>query len=94
MQYNPTKYSDEFLEEDEYTNSSEAEFTIPMLPSGRKFVLNIHSTWGDQHYVGLNGIEFFSDTGTLAKISEIKANPPDINILSVFPSSSLLPNHL
>lgn len=83
-QYNPNKYSDDFnIDDDEY-NNSEAEFTIPMLPSGRKFVLNIHSTWGDQHYVGLNGIEFFSDKGTSAKVSEIKANPPDINILSEY----------
>jgi len=34
-------------------------------------VVDILSTWGDKHYVGLNGIEIFSHTGEPAKIKEI-----------------------
>uniref|UniRef100_H2YAI6 KATNIP domain-containing protein n=1 Tax=Ciona savignyi TaxID=51511 RepID=H2YAI6_CIOSA len=60
---------------------SEDEFEIPLLPCGKNLTINIHTTWGDKHYVGLNGIEVFSKDGCLAKISKITANPPDINIL-------------
>ena len=57
------------------------DFTIPMLPNGNELVFNIHSTWGDQHYVGLNGIEIFTDSGRPAEVAHITAEPPDINVL-------------
>jgi hypothetical protein len=38
-------------------------FIIPELPYGKRLVFNLTSTWGDRHYIGLNGIEFFSDQG-------------------------------
>ncbi|KAK2580558.1 hypothetical protein KPH14_007687 [Odynerus spinipes] len=57
------------------------DFIIPELPRGKELILDILSTWGDKHYVGLNGIEIFSDTGQLASINKISANPPDINQL-------------
>lgn len=41
-------------------------------------VIDILSTWGDKHYVGLNGIEIFSNTGEPAKIKEIYADSIDI----------------
>jgi hypothetical protein len=56
------------------TNSSDSDFIIPELPSGSKMELNIHSTWGDRHYLGLNGIEVFSSTGqhvTVAKVTAV-----------------------
>jgi len=56
-------------------------FEIPTLPSGHTLVLNLRTTWGDKHYIGLNGIEVFTDKGELANISDISANPADINIL-------------
>jgi hypothetical protein len=56
------------------TNSSDSDFIIPELPSGIKMEINVHTTWGDRHYLGLNGIEVFSSTGepvTVAKVSTI-----------------------
>lgn len=47
------------------------DFIIPELPSGKHLVLDILSTWGDRHYVGLNGIEIFSVTGELAQVSQV-----------------------
>lgn len=47
------------------------EFEIPHLPVGKKLLLNIKDTWGDRYYVGLNGIEVFTDTGRPAEIAEV-----------------------
>lgn len=60
------------------------DFEIPVLPQGRHLVVNIMSTWGDRHYVGLNGIEIFSSTGEPVKPVDITADPPDINILPAY----------
>ncbi|KAL0122229.1 hypothetical protein PUN28_007165 [Cardiocondyla obscurior] len=59
-------------------------FIIPELPSGDSLVIDILSTWGDKHYVGLNGIEIFSNTGEPARIKEIRAHTTGVN---QFPSS-------
>ncbi|XP_062956228.1 katanin-interacting protein [Cynocephalus volans] len=61
-----------------------SDFKIPVLPYGQHLVINIKSTWGDRHYVGLNGIEIFSSKGEPVQISSIKADPPDINILPAY----------
>lgn len=47
------------------------DFTIPELPSGQRLVINILTTWGDQYYVGLNGIEVFNCLGKPVQISEV-----------------------
>ncbi|KFW07344.1 Uncharacterized protein KIAA0556, partial [Eurypyga helias] len=69
-------------------NSVEAydgnDFKIPVLPCGQHLVINIQTTWGDRHYVGLNGIEVFSSKGEPVQISKISAVPPDINILPAY----------
>ncbi|KAM7448574.1 hypothetical protein ABFA07_003481 [Porites harrisoni] len=57
------------------------DLEIPTLPKGKQLVINIRNTWGDRHYVGLNGIEVFTDCGKPAEIVEITADPPDINVL-------------
>ncbi|XP_052055562.1 katanin-interacting protein isoform X3 [Apodemus sylvaticus] len=60
------------------------DFKIPVLPYGQHLVIDIKSTWGDRHYVGLNGIEIFSSSGEPVQISSITADPPDINILPAY----------
>lgn len=46
---------------------------IPELPKGKKMVIEILSTWGDKHYVGLNGIEIFGEDGRLVEVKKVKA---------------------
>ncbi|XP_021023395.1 protein KIAA0556 homolog isoform X1 [Mus caroli] len=62
----------------------DSDFKIPVLPYGQHLVIDIKSTWGDRHYVGLNGIEIFSSSGEPVQISSIMADPPDINILPAY----------
>uniref|UniRef100_A0ABK0LPG3 Katanin interacting protein n=1 Tax=Rattus norvegicus TaxID=10116 RepID=A0ABK0LPG3_RAT len=62
----------------------DSDFKIPVLPYGQHLVIDIKSTWGDRHYVGLNGIEIFSSSGEPVQISSITADPPDINILPAY----------
>ena len=63
-------------------------FTIPELPQGKKLAINLLSTWGDPHYIGLMGLEFFDKAGhpvTLSNIDQqIWANPADINVLQEY----------
>uniref|UniRef100_A0A4W5QVN8 Katanin interacting protein n=1 Tax=Hucho hucho TaxID=62062 RepID=A0A4W5QVN8_9TELE len=62
----------------------EEEFEIPVLPRGQRLVINILSTWGDRHYVGLNGLEVFSSSGQPVRPAHIQADPPDINVLPAY----------
>uniref|UniRef100_A0A8C7L4D3 Protein KIAA0556 n=1 Tax=Oncorhynchus kisutch TaxID=8019 RepID=A0A8C7L4D3_ONCKI len=63
---------------------AEPEFEIPVLPRGQRLVINILSTWGDRHYVGLNGLEVFSSSGQPVRPAHIQADPPDINVLPAY----------
>jgi len=56
------------------TSSSDSDFIIPELPSGSKMELNIHSTWGDRHYLGLNGVEIFSSTGEPVSVGKVTSD--------------------
>ena len=56
-------------------------FSIPESPRGRRLTFNILSTWGDRHYLGLNGIEIYDDCGRLCQVASISADPADINVL-------------
>ncbi|XP_010734576.2 protein KIAA0556 isoform X1 [Larimichthys crocea] len=70
--------------DDDPSMEREDEFEIPVLPQGQRLVINILSTWGDRHYVGLNGLEVFSSSGEPLQPSHIRADPPDINILPAY----------
>lgn len=59
-------------------------FLIPVLPAGQRLRVDIWSTWGDRHYVGLNGIEIFSSKGEPVQVARIQAHPPDINVLPAY----------
>ncbi|NWZ67427.1 K0556 protein, partial [Acrocephalus arundinaceus] len=76
------------LKRQEEENSVEiqdgSDFKIPVLPYGQHLVIDIRTTWGDRHYVGLNGIEIFSSKGEPVRIAKITAEPPDINILPAY----------
>eukprot|EP00057_Strongylocentrotus_purpuratus_P022589 XP_011677063.1 PREDICTED: uncharacterized protein KIAA0556-like [Strongylocentrotus purpuratus] len=43
--------------------------------------INIKTTWGDRHYVGLNGIEIFQSSGEHVQVSKVTAEPSDLNML-------------
>lgn len=49
----------------------EKKFVIPELPSGRVMVIDILSTWGDKHYVGLNGVDVFGSDGKIVSVKMV-----------------------
>lgn len=75
---------DKFLAEQALPKPS-TDLRVPNMPSGQVLRFTIFSTWGDQHYVGLSGIEIFDDMGNPVKFlnvkTQISAIPPDVNIL-------------
>ncbi|KAM4715269.1 katanin-interacting protein isoform 2-T2 [Anableps anableps] len=70
--------------DDDPSLEREDEFEIPVLPQGQRLRINILSTWGDRHYVGLNGLEVFSSSGEPVRPAGVRADPPDINILPAY----------
>lgn len=62
--------------------------SIPVLPSGTRLKLEILSTWGDPHYVGLNGIDIFDQHGELVSFQnpdrQVRACPASINELDEY----------
>ncbi|RHY26747.1 hypothetical protein DYB32_007330 [Aphanomyces invadans] len=65
---------------------------IPILPTGRKLVLECLSTWGDPYYIGLNGVDIFDDRGQPVVVSapqeQVSAVPASINVLPEYASSN------
>ena len=56
---------------------------IPVLPRGKQLTFSILSTWGDRHYVGLNGIEVFTDHGSPALITTVCHTPLPHTLTSI-----------
>ncbi|KAH9498867.1 hypothetical protein Btru_004902, partial [Bulinus truncatus] len=79
---------------DDSWSDDDTDFTIPELPGGKEMVVNIKTTWGDHHYVGLTGIQLFSSQGEQVVISKIWANPSDINILPEYNRDPRVVNNL
>eukprot|EP01061_Rhynchopus_euleeides_P019452 TRINITY_DN31940_c0_g1_i1.p1 TRINITY_DN31940_c0_g1~~TRINITY_DN31940_c0_g1_i1.p1 ORF type:complete len:934 (+),score=200.98 TRINITY_DN31940_c0_g1_i1:358-2802(+) len=64
------------------------QMTIPTLPSGRVLLVNCISTWGDMHYIGLNGIELFDAFG-----NEIVVDSPSVQVTGAPDSINVLPEY-
>lgn len=71
---------------------------IPTLPSGRSLVFNCLSTWGDQNFVGLAGIEIFDGRGFPVVMKDAKrqvtADPYSINDLPEYVHDPRTPDKL
>ena len=52
-------------------NDEELCFNTPEQPTGVELVVNLLTTWGDKFYVGLTGIEVYTNTGEPADIVEV-----------------------
>lgn len=56
------------------------DFIIPTLPKGQHLRVRVISNWGDEKFVGLNGIEIFdANTMKLANIEKVKRNQTNLS---------------
>lgn len=53
-------------------NFKPKDFIIPNLPKGKKLVFEIISNWGDEEYIGLNGIEIFQAKDDKNQIEKVQ----------------------
>ena len=57
---------------------------LPQTPCGHSFRFLLHSTWGDRHYIGLNGLQILSFQGDTIDVPPacLTAVPADVNSAS------------
>ena len=58
-------------------------FSTPELPTGQQLLLNLRTTWGDQFYIGLSGIEIFTASGDRACVEEVHTHTNKITIKQI-----------
>lgn len=46
------------------------EYEPPEMPSGFVFQFQLMSSWADNYYIGLNGIELYDVSGKVINVSE------------------------
>lgn len=65
----------ETLDTEQEEMSLQVPFAIPSLPRGQVLTLVIESNWGDDNFVGLNGIETFdAKTGLVARVERVSCS--------------------
>ena len=61
------------------------DFWAPVLPRAHLWQLRLLSTWGDVHYIGLDGLQLFNedgiDIGPGLAPEQLHASPADVNVL-------------
>ena len=58
-----------------WRGEGERGYSTPELPTGQQLVLNLLTTWGDQFYVGLTGLEIFTASGERASVTQVQQLP-------------------
>lgn len=61
----------ENLKLDEMVKTVDEDCIIPEMPTGKKMHLILVENWGDQHFIGLNGIEILDRFGHRPKITNV-----------------------
>lgn len=62
--------TDAIYDFNEITHFRQDSFEQTHMPEGFVIQIVIYTTWGDQYYVGLNGIELYDDLGRMILLSE------------------------
>uniref|UniRef100_A0A8C4QKI9 KATNIP domain-containing protein n=1 Tax=Eptatretus burgeri TaxID=7764 RepID=A0A8C4QKI9_EPTBU len=79
----PTKsFQDTKEQKAKHVIPMEPPFPIPERPFGQHLCLDIISSWGDRHLVGLTGVEIFTEMGKMASLAQIQACPTNTIQLS------------
>jgi hypothetical protein len=72
------------------------DYVLPRLPEGQTLLLRLLCTWGDRHYIGLNGLELFDVSGTRLRLGPdaVDAEPRSINELPEIQNDPRTPDKL